>query len=140
MAEILLWQQKRNTVREQRRTVIHLYAGKEYAKQIVGGNVPFSDLHKVTEVEAAPPAKLKPSEFAELIDKAIREYKRSTYKFKILLNMNESRENDTYVNLTIRENFLTIEKGEYNECKEEYKEALEEYCESNNIYSLYLLD
>ena len=42
MAELLLWQQKRNTTPVKRSTVIHLRAGNEYAKQIVGsGGTPF---------------------------------------------------------------------------------------------------
>lgn len=140
MAELLLWQQKRNTTPVKRSTVIHLRAGNEYAKQIVGsGGTPFSELHQEKEVEIKPET-LQPSRFAQIISETIEKYNKGTYTFKILVNKGESREDATYVNLTIQEEFIIIPKKEFEERKDEYDEALEEYCESKNIYAMYLSD
>ena len=140
MAEILLWQQERNTTPIKHSRVFHLRAGNEYAKQIVGsGGIPFSELHQEKEIEIIP-EKLKPARFAQIIAETIQKHNRKTYTFKILVNKGENREDATYVNLTIQEEFIIIPKKEFEERKDEYHEALEEYCESKNIYAMYLAD
>lgn len=82
--------------------------------------------------------KLQPSRFAQIIAETIEKYIKETYTFKILVNKGENREDATYVNLTIQEEFIIIPKREFKERKDEYHEALEEYCESKNIYAMYL--